>query len=441
VTIRRLLSFRYMMLRASTAGATLAVGLLQTFVFARALTPERFSLFIFFAALGYALNLTDAGMVKVLFVNLRRRFLHEKPFGVIAKQATAVVVLYFTVAGLATLICFILLVSRFHYSAADSSELTLFFAFNAVNLPWIALRYFSIAIDDYFYFESLEALRRGANMIALMALLLGLPVLAFVLLINLGWLAVVMAAVLRLRQRHALTGDFRRNPVYFIAFLRSNRAQLVSSAVYALSETYIYSFPFFLVPWAYGLGAPTIILDTTFKVFRSANQFYSAACDSLVPRQTSAFVRSDRPTMVRATWLAAGLCMVPAAGVSGILILFGDKIFSLLLGPAAIMPPAMTPVIIMLLFGNLAQMVSHSVLVHTGFFKDIARISFILVGALSAAAAFAVWAKSDIVHFLNAYAAVYTCGAIVTVELMIRGPMRAAHAVAGHPVVVTRSSP
>ena len=71
---KRLISYRYMTLRASTAAGTLGTGLLQTFVFARALTPERFSLFIFLGALGYMLSMADAGMVKVLFVDLRQRF-------------------------------------------------------------------------------------------------------------------------------------------------------------------------------------------------------------------------------------------------------------------------------------------------------------------------------------------------------------------------------
>ena len=38
---KRLVSYRYMTLRACTAAATLGAGLLQTFVFARVLTPER----------------------------------------------------------------------------------------------------------------------------------------------------------------------------------------------------------------------------------------------------------------------------------------------------------------------------------------------------------------------------------------------------------------
>jgi len=435
---KRLISYRYMVLRASTAAGTLGAGLLQTFVFARVLTPERFALFIFFAALGYTLYLADIGMVKVLFVNLRRRFLQNRPLGAIAGQATMIFVLYLALAALASLICFLTLAAHFNYSIGDSAELTLFFAFNAINLPWVALRYFSIAVDEYFYFEKLEAFRRGLTAVALLALLFGLPVLVFLLLSNAGWLVAMSAAIAKLRQRRAIVGNFRRSLVYFIVFLRGNRRQLASSAVYALSETYIYNFPYFLVPWAYGLGPPTIILDTTFKVYRVANQFYSAACDSLLPRQTSALANRDGPTMVRATWLAAALCSIPAAAVCGVLIFAADKIFAVLLGPAATMPPATTPILIMLLLGNMAQMVSHSVLVHTGFFKEVARVSFGLVAALTAVAALAIYAHFDIVQFLNAYAAVYTCGAIATVGLMIRGPIRLAHDVAGAPAVAPR---
>lgn len=435
---KRLISYRYMALRVSTAAGTLATGLLQTFVFARVLTPERFSLFIFFAALGYSLYLADVGIVKVLFVNLRGRFLQKKPLGAIAGEATMVFVLYVALAAFASAVCFFILASRLHYSTADGAELTLFFVFNAINLPWVALRYFSIAIDEYVYFEMLEALRRGINTFALLALLLGLPVFVFLLAINAGWIAAIAAAIVKLRQRQAFVGDFRRNFVCFVAFLRSSRKQLFSSGVYALSETYIYNFPYFLAPWAFGLGAPTIILDTTFKVYRVANQFYSAACDSLVPRQTSALAERDGPAMVRATWLAAALCSIPAAAVCGVLILAAGRIFAVLLGPAAVMPPATTPIIIMLLVGNLAQMVSHSVLVHTGFFKDVARISFGLVAVLTAIAAFAVWAHFGVVQFLNAYAAAYTCGALATVGLMIRGPIRLAHEVPGTPAVASR---
>jgi len=438
MTAKRLISYRYMTLRAATAASTLGAGMLQTFVFARVLGPQRFSLFIFFAALGYSLYLIDADMVKVLFVDLRRRFLQNTALGPLVGQATALLSAYFAVAGLAAAMCFFVLKTGFNHSMRDSGELTLFFAFNAVNLPWVALRYFSISVDEYVYFELLEALRRCLNTAALVALLFGLPVLIFLAVINAGWFAGVVAATTKLMQRGVLGGHPRDNIAHLCGFFRSNKRQILDSAVYAASETYIHSFPYFLVPWAYGLGAPPIILDTTFKVYRSANQFYSAACDALVPRQTSALANRDGPTMVRATWLAAALCSIPALGISGLLIFAAAKLFAVLLGPAAVMPPAATPVLIMLLFGNLTQMVSHSVLVHTGFFKDVGRISFGVAAALTAVAALAVWAHFDVVQFLNAYAAVYSCGAIATVGLMIRGPIRLAQVTAAAPTVAPR---
>ena len=175
------------------------------------------------------------------------------------------------------------------------------------------------------------------------------------------------------------------------------------------------------------MGAPTIILDTAFKVCRGANQFYSAACDALVPRQTSALAERDGSAMIRATWLAVALCGLPALPASAVLLVAGDRLFAILLGPAAVMPPATTPIIIMLLGGNLAQMVSHSVLVHTGYFREVARISFSQVSAMTGVIALTIWAHFDILQFLNAFAAVYTCGALVAVALMIRGPIRHAH--------------
>ena len=433
---RRLISYRYMVLRASTAAGTLGAGILQTFVFARVLGTDRFSLFILFAALGYTLYLTDAGMVKVLFVDLRARFLQNRPFGAIVGQATGLALLYFVIAALASLICFFVLEMHFRYSMLDSTELTLFFAFNALNLPWVALRYFSIAIDEYYFFETLEALRRGLTMAALLAMLAGLPVFVFLLLINCGWVAIVYAAVAKLVRRGVLGGNLRDSLIHLVGFFRTNRRQIANSAIYAASETFIYNFPYFLVPWAYGLGAPTIILDTAFKVCRAANQFFSAACDALVPRQTSALAERDGSAMIRATWLAAALCGLPAAAASVVLIFAGDKLFALLLGPAAVMPPATTPIIIMLLTGNLAQMVSHSVLVHTGYFREVARISFSMVAAMIGVVALTIWAHFDILQFLNAYAAVYSCGAFVAVAMMIRGPIRLAHEIGGAPRVV-----
>ncbi|MFZ0426241.1 MAG: hypothetical protein WAL80_25465 [Xanthobacteraceae bacterium] len=431
---KRLISYPYMVLRACTAGSTLVVGLLQTFVFARVLSPERFSLFILVAAVSYSLYLADGGIVKVLFVNMRRRFLEGGPFGGLANHASVVIGIYFALASSATLLCFVVLAARGRASLTDSAELALFFLFNAVNLPWLALRNISIAIDEFFYFEVLEGCRRALNIVALLALLLGLPVLGFLLLINAGWVAAIGASVVKLRQRRAVGGKVRHSIIHLRVFLRSNKRQLLSSAAHAISETYIYNFSYFLVPWVYGLGAPMIVFDTANKIFRSNYLIYSAICDLFVPRQTRAFSDRDAPTLVRAILLALAMGAIPLIFVAGLLVFFHQSFFALLLGPAAVMPPEIVPILVILLTVALAKMVAYSVLIHCGFFSLAARLGPIFVVAMTGASLVAIGLKLDITGFIALNAAGYTIGTMLAFIAMIRGPIRLAGRAADPPV-------
>ena len=56
---QRLISIPFFLLRTTTASAALVTGLLQTYVFAHVLSPQRFSIFILVAAFGYSLWLID----------------------------------------------------------------------------------------------------------------------------------------------------------------------------------------------------------------------------------------------------------------------------------------------------------------------------------------------------------------------------------------------
>src|ERR1700690_1224864 len=75
---RGLVSIPFLLLRVSTAGGAFATGFIQTLVFARVLTPDRFSLFILVGAVGYSLWLCDLGLAKILFVQLRSAHLAGK---------------------------------------------------------------------------------------------------------------------------------------------------------------------------------------------------------------------------------------------------------------------------------------------------------------------------------------------------------------------------
>ncbi len=68
-------------------------------MFAHVLSPQRFSIFILVAAIGYSLWLIDFGIVKILFVRLRARFLAGDRSDAVAGHATAVVLFYFALVS------------------------------------------------------------------------------------------------------------------------------------------------------------------------------------------------------------------------------------------------------------------------------------------------------------------------------------------------------
>ena len=433
-----MISIPFFLLRATTAGAAFVTGLLQTFVFAHVLSPHRFSIFILVAAFGYSLWLIDFGIVKILFVRLRAKFLSGDQSDTVAGHATAVVLFYFALVVTGSLACFIFMATQTEATVREAAEFGMFFLFVALNLVWFALRNIAIAVDEYVLFEVLETLRRAGYFIGLGAMLIGLPLIVMLIVLNVLWAGVITVCVRRMIAHGAMVLRVSGTVERLFAFYRANRAALVRSGTYAGSEIFVGNYPYIIVPMLFGLGAPPIILDTTFKVFRGGAMVFGAVCDILVPRQTSALAERDGPMLVRATLVAAALCSIPAILACGLLILDADRLFALLLGNAATIPPAVTPILVVLIIANLTQMVTNSVLVHNGYFKEVARIGICVVVAMTGVAAFAVIGHLDIVQFLEAYAAVYACGAVAAVVLMIRGPIRLAHEIAVLPEVAPR---
>ena len=275
---RRLISLPFFLLRTTTAGAAFVTGLLQTYVFAHILSPERFSVFILVAAIGYSLWLIDFGIVKILFVRLRAHFLASDS----SDNAPAT-----PPQSSCSISCLVACrrpaVFPFHgggqAASVHATEFGLFFLFVALNLVWFALRNISIAVDEYVLFEALETVRRGGYFLGLGAVFFGLPLLVMLVALNLLWAVVLTVCARRMIARGALLPRIRGLVANLLFFFRANRAQLMRSGVYAASEIYIYNYPYLIVPMLFGLGAPPIILDTTFKVFRGGATIFGAVCE------------------------------------------------------------------------------------------------------------------------------------------------------------------
>lgn len=415
-----LLSLRYFTLRVFTAGAAVISGLAQTFVFARVLTPRDFSIYILIGSFGAALWLFDLGASKILFVRQRARHLGQRADEDVPAQSNAIIVLYAFIVLVGTLLCLAIMAGQRSVTVAQAAGFAAFFSFATFNLVWAPLRNISVAVDDFIGFEVLEAVRRIGHLGLMISMLAGLPLAAFLLLANVFWFVLFAACITRLVRRGALANHLQGLYGTLKQFWHSNRGELLRSGNYYIGDLIIYNFPYVVVPLVYGLGAPTIILDTVFKIFRGATLIYSAGLDPLVPRQTRAFAERDMATLKRATWTAAILCTIPTLLLCAALILAGDRIFALLLGHAASVPAAATPILVVLLVANLAQNVASCLLLHTGFFRELARVVTVMVGAMAIMTAIAIASGAGIVGFIGGYAAAYVLGAALYIAYLMQ---------------------
>jgi hypothetical protein len=158
----------YPALRATTAFGALASGFCQTYVFARVLTPEQFSIYIVIGSLGVSLWLFDLGIAKVLFVRLRDAFLQDRlgrgaDGENLPAQAASIAVLYAALVAVGTLVCFLIVAGGTSRGSLEAGQEALLFAYTALNLVWFVLRNVSVAGDQFIYFESLDAVRRAGH--------------------------------------------------------------------------------------------------------------------------------------------------------------------------------------------------------------------------------------------------------------------------------------
>jgi len=366
----RLISIPYLLLRLSTAGGGVAMGLVQTFVFARVLTPERFSIFIVVGAIGYTLWLTDLGLANVAFVNLRGPYLAGSKNEQAARQATAVILFYALLAGAASLICFAVTLAQPSSTLRGALELALFLHYITLNLAWSSLRSISIAVDLFLFYERLELVRRVINIVTMLAMLGGLSLTVFLIASNVLWGILFAIASAKLSARGALAPRLRGLLPELMSFFRLNRHPIARSATGALSGVFIATFPYYVVPIWFGLGAAPIILEVTFRIFRGACVIFAAICDLAIS--------------------------------------------------------AIVPILAVLLLVSVLQIVSEALLQYTGFFRSLAYNGAAVAVAMFAATLCAFVAGFDLVGFIAVYAAVYATGAVALTIAAVYGPIRAA---------------
>jgi hypothetical protein len=261
----------------------------------------------------------------------------------------------------------------------------------------------------------------------MLALLAGLPFVSFIVVINIGWAILIALASTRLIKRRALTPQFSGLFTRLRAFFRDNRDAALRSGIHASGEVYIHGILYLAVPISFGLGAPTIVVDTALKVFLGTLNLCTAACDLLVPRQTAAYAARDRHTLIRATLLAAVLCALPALAVAGLLLVNAEGLFALLLGNAAVMPASVTPILLVLLVAGAIKTAPAFLLEYTGYFKEVAWLSVANVALMTIAIGAGLLFHLDMTGLLAVYAGIFVIAALLYAGAAWGGPIRATH--------------
>jgi hypothetical protein len=128
----------------------------------------------------------------------------------------------------------------------------------------------------------------------------------------------------------------------------------------------------------------------------------------------------------KATLTSAILCAIPTLALCALLLVAGDRLFAVLLDHAATIPHEATLILVVLLLANLAQNVASNLLLHTGFFREIARVASFLVVAMATMTGVVLALRLDIVGFIGGYTVVYIAGAVLYIAYVLRGPFRTA---------------
>ena len=158
--------------------------------------------------------------------------------------------------------------------------------------------------------KSFELVRRVGNMATILAMLIGLPFTAFLVGSNAVWALVVGLAVARLLKRGAMAPRLRGFAGELVEFFREHTKSIMRSGTFALSDIFIYTFPYYVVPWAFGLARRQSFSKRLFAFSRRKRHLYRG----LRPCHSGTNPRAGGARCVPAgahTLVAAALCCLP----------------------------------------------------------------------------------------------------------------------------------
>lgn len=397
----------FFILKASNTALASVWSFLLAFALVRIVGLESYAFFATVIAFASLILQADLGISIRLFGQLRQNFLHpgSSSRDALASAVAAALSSYAAIAVLATAVFGAMVWGLGLGIAQYHAIYLLLFAGSVLPLPWMILRLTANAFDCYVLTESIDCVRRTALLALTGALVLGLPLMAYAVCFVLLWLAALVALFVMARRRLDILSSTRIREGFRV--LRDDLRGITASAVLSMSEFLIYIFPYYVIPLTHRDALALVAFDMFYKVTRFATTAYLTVTETVLPHQTRAYHSGDVAALRRMIRLAFALGAVPMIGAIGIIGLFGDRFFGLLLGHPDVVTPGMRISICVMLALMLVQTVSGAMLAGIGRLAVLARRAATTLAAMLVFSVVTAMQGWSIEQFIAGYVAIY----------------------------------
>ncbi|TCQ03023.1 hypothetical protein [Sphingomonas sp. PP-CC-3A-396] len=399
-----------LLLKVANLGAITAYQFALIFVLIRTVGPTLYPWLIFMAAIGNYVLSADLGFSGFVYADVRRNFID----GLLPSRLGFVnhaLLIYISIALGASAVAAIAITLLPGLGVALKVALTLYFLATVLGLPWTLIRRIATAVDQFVAIEIIELARRVVMLIVAAWMLNGLGFSGFAVLSVVIWIVAFAAAFVLIAKRGIRVR--RSSPRILAGFIAENRSGLFLTGGLTSLDFAIYNFPYMLIPVLFGSAAPLVVYDLFYKICRFGGTAFSVALETALPFQTRAFHAGNLGEVKKYQRSAIALGLIPLIGASALLLLFGQRLFAVLLNHAVPIDREITWTMVFMLAAILFQAAAGTFLGAIGKFSQITRLAMGASIGMTVLTLVTFVVRLSFDTFMAAYVVVYIGYAIV----------------------------
>lgn len=412
---------KYFALRLFNTALGVLWGFGLTWVLVRAYGVDTYARFAFVAAIGLFFSASDFGVSRLLYALLREYRLtrgagHETRRTGESERIGRIIVntlwVFFGAWALATVLFALAQAVATAPPRGLGLTLSLFFAGATLNLPWMNLRALQEALGAHVHFETVDALRRLAQL-ALLSAMLGEASADLVFGGQLFiWVASFALVLPRLRREAGLSemSPSWRGLRELGSFMRGKFGATVA---FTLAELLIYNGAYFVLPLTYASPLALVFYDVFNKLFRAAIMANSVVSTALRPALTAFWHGGDMTRFRARFWVMTGVSVVGMLTFGLILLLVGAPLIDKLLDHQASPPAFFVTALILASLGNAIQNSAGTMIVSLGLLHEAYKLAGVMLGLMASLCVVARLVGLDFSLWLVNYAAIYATGSLL----------------------------